>query len=965
MGSLFQDLLNELAKEHYRQIDDYHDELRRARARLRKAGIPDESWRLGHALDSPHPGIATEGYTKKVRRKGMVEVIPRSAMKHHDFESVQDMHGRWHEAQQREAPMINDTDSESMTQGCAPRQVICCNNGPENGRNGNDDLWHEAVRVAQLSAFFSENHEKHRFGFVQDAFALGHAGDSAPDEDVLERVIEVVEGSMKQSQELDGNTTTSLQTHISSRRDNIESPRLLFEEDSPAREVDFENRDSGNKIATPQSSFSSYQLQTRSNSRSKKRQMTLSNLRSISNAPGKRTKSFGSESLSRHGTSDDLQEIDREQSEPRLPGHLNVSPAWTDLAELVACPEETGRSYDSNNLDLNRLMDGSRKSAEQKRMKFKQRGRQGNQESLNVIKTRTHKDNDKLCEMSRFIAQPSSKGRLCWDITGMVLLGYDIIMVPIQVFEPSESFFLQALNYITGGFWTMDLFASFLVGYHRQGTVEMDPFKIAVHYIRSWFLLDAILVLLDWIFLLIGSESQGSSRVMRMGKLSRGMRVMRLLRVMKFRMVFSDIMESIHSEYKRTLIGVAKWVVFIIVINHYIACGFYGLKHVADLLDEENTWVKENLPANGGTFLYRYGTSLHWSLTQFTPASMEVVPENGIERLYNICVLLFALVTFSSFVSSITNAMTYLRNIDAKKLDQDAALRRYLGEHTISNALVNRVLHFLQEQQVKRGRVVRTKEVDVELFKQLPDSLKNELRVEAFQPSINTHPFFHHYGVVEPQALRQICRTAMAEVSLTMHQELFGDGGTVLDMLFLNEGELRYQFPVDDQSFEVHIRKGEWACEAALWAANAELHSPLVAECTCELALFNSADFIVCAKRFPQTLGVVVRYAELFMEDVQKEAAKCRWRSILCNDFDQVQDIVHNAFTEFTKAHGDVEENAEGGLDFDRDDSTRSGGIAQWVNPRSTMTKSMIPGWLVKSFSTTQGSTRFSSSSHH
>lgn len=468
----------------------------------------------------------------------------------------------------------------------------------------------------------------------------------------------------------------------------------------------------------------------------------------------------------------------------------------------------------------------------------------------------------------------------------------------------------------------MDLLACFCVGYHTQGTVEMDPFKIAVHYIKSWFVLDLLLVFLDWIFLLIGTENKGSSSILRMGKLSRGMRVIRLLRVMKFRVVFSDIMESIHSEYKRTLIGVAKWVVFIITINHYIACGFYGLHHVGNLLDEENTWVKTNLPlAEHTTFLYRYGTSLHWSLTQFTPASMEVVPENGIERLYNICVLLFALVTFSTFVSSITNAMTHLRNIDAKKMEEDAALRRYLGEHAITHALVNRVLHFLQERQVQKGRLVRTKEVDVELFKTLPDSLKNELRVETFQPSIKIHPFFHNYGVLEPQALRQICRTAMAEVSLTIREELFGDGGKVPAMLFLNEGRLRYQFHGDEENVSVIINKGQWACEAALWAASAELHSPLVAECTCELALFTSAEFIVCAKRFPQTLSVVVRYAELFMEEVQKEAAKHRWLSMLCNDFDQIQDIVYFAFSEYSRLRADADEDPD---DFDNNAVARS-----------------------------------------
>ena len=34
---------------------------------------------------------------------------------------------------------------------------------------------------------------------------------------------------------------------------------------------------------------------------------------------------------------------------------------------------------------------------------------------------------------------------------------------------------------------------------------------------------------------------------------------------------------------------------------------------------------------------YKYSTALHWSLTQFTPASMEVMPQNEYERFFTVC----------------------------------------------------------------------------------------------------------------------------------------------------------------------------------------------------------------------------------------------------------------------------------------------------------------------------------------
>lgn len=97
---------------------------------------------------------------------------------------------------------------------------------------------------------------------------------------------------------------------------------------------------------------------------------------------------------------------------------------------------------------------------------------------------------------------------------------------------------------------------------------------------------------------------------------------------------------------------------------------------------------------------YRYATSLHWSLTQFTPAAMEVYAKNLFERVYSVCVLLFALITFSSFVSSITNLMNHLRSINAQRLEQQKKLRLYLHQHGISSESVNRVWHYLHHRAV-------------------------------------------------------------------------------------------------------------------------------------------------------------------------------------------------------------------------------------------------------------------------
>jgi len=492
------------------------------------------------------------------------------------------------------------------------------------------------------------------------------------------------------------------------------------------------------------------------------------------------------------------------------------------------------------------------------------------------------------CSSATFVASPSSKYRLLWDVLGIVFLCYDLLSVPLQVYQFDEHSIANVGRYVTAIFWSMDIMASFMVGYHIKGRVEMQPCKVACHYIKSWFLLDVCLVATDWAFLLVYSKTSA----VRLGKFTRGMRAFRLLRLVKYHVLLADVTTRVRSEYMRTVLSIGKIITFIVFVNHFIACGFYGLHH----LDQTGwTWVIKNFDADDNA-LYRYFTSVHWSLTQFTPASMEVVPVNSVERAYTVLVLLFALVTFSSFVSSITTAMTHLRHCNARKIEQDSTLRRYLSEHDISPELTSRVLHYFQDRQQQNRRQVRTKEADVELFKVLPDSIKFELRHEAFIPILTSHPLFHHLQTTDLAALKHVCRSAVTEKRLTVHDELFGHGADVTHMLFMTEGVLNYKYAINALTVCDKIVKGEWACEVALWANSCELFGPFVAESNCELIMLDRTEFRFVAEKYPQSAGRIARYAELYVEEVKEVVKRSRWQSVVLNDFDQAQELSHTAF---------------------------------------------------------------------
>merc|ERR1712203_835781 len=90
---------------------------------------------------------------------------------------------------------------------------------------------------------------------------------------------------------------------------------------------------------------------------------------------------------------------------------------------------------------------------------------------------------------------------------------------------------------------------------------------------------------------------------------------------------------------------------------------------------------------------------------------MSIVPQNVFERIFNVIVITFAMVVFSSFVSSITNAMTHIRNTNQQTSQRDTILRQYFLENRVPHALKCRVWKFLRRNPQRKRQRALEKEV--------------------------------------------------------------------------------------------------------------------------------------------------------------------------------------------------------------------------------------------------------------
>merc|ERR1719356_53528 len=156
-----------------------------------------------------------------------------------------------------------------------------------------------------------------------------------------------------------------------------------------------------------------------------------------------------------------------------------------------------------------------------------------------------------------------------------------------------------------------------------------------------------------------GSSAGDDGEIFRLLRALRLIRMVRLLRLLKLRKIFDTINDMIDSEYASVIANLVKMILMLLVINHLICCMWYT---VSVNQSGENTWIKVH-NYEQAHWMYKYATAFHWSITQFTPASMDVQPQNLAERIFAITVVIYALVCFSYVVGSITGSLTMIRNM--------------------------------------------------------------------------------------------------------------------------------------------------------------------------------------------------------------------------------------------------------------------------------------------------------------
>jgi len=465
------------------------------------------------------------------------------------------------------------------------------------------------------------------------------------------------------------------------------------------------------------------------------------------------------------------------------------------------------------------------------------------------------------------VLDPNSRWRILWDIFGILLVMYDTVVIPLQVFEDlPQGWFLESMQWVTRVFWTLDIILCLLTGILKpDGSIEMNPAKIARTYVWTWFGPDVLIVGCDWCEIFFPLLSfVGFARV---GKVTRTFRILRMMRLMRMERVrhthavmLTNPIAGQKSEQLIIIAGILNNLIFIIGLGHVIACLWY------EIADERrqtrtDTWLDAHGFADESLAL-KYTTALHWSLLQFAGGTDEIVPHNTAERVFAIGAFILSFVMATVFVGRLTSSMTQLHMLSRKDLEKFQTLKQYLMKNAISTTLTMRIMHNAQHALSEKQRFME--ESRVELLHIISEPLRVEVHFELYAPVLQVHPFFRCFIEACPQVMKKVCHKAMSLLAVSNGDVIFmlGEVPTPPRMFIICSGELSYH---SLSGAVAYVESGQWISEATLWV-NAWTHQGMLkAVSDCRLCVLDAQKFVELTEAFDFDFDVR-SYARTFVK---------------------------------------------------------------------------------------------------
>uniref|UniRef100_A0A1I8H2L8 Cyclic nucleotide-binding domain-containing protein n=1 Tax=Macrostomum lignano TaxID=282301 RepID=A0A1I8H2L8_9PLAT len=286
-----------------------------------------------------------------------------------------------------------------------------------------------------------------------------------------------------------------------------------------------------------------------------------------------------------------------------------------------------------------------------------------------------------------------------------------------------------------------DILINFRTTYVHNGEVISDPQKIALNYMKGWFLLDAIAAI-PFDLLLFGSG--GATDTMTITGVLKTARLLRLLRVARRIDQYSEYGAAVMLLLMATFTLVAHW----------FACIFYAIAYVErDGLPAKVGWLDHlaktfNKPflensttgivTGGPDIQSKYITALYFTFTCLTSIGFgNVSPNTNAEKIFTIFGMLIGSLMSAAIFGNVSSIMLRIYQGSEEFHEKKTSIKEFIKFHKIPKNLAHR----LQESFQNSWNYTNGLDTNV-VLKTFPECLQADICLHMNRNLLNNCPAF-------------------------------------------------------------------------------------------------------------------------------------------------------------------------------------------------------------------------------
>ncbi|CAL5223621.1 g6162 [Coccomyxa viridis] len=458
---------------------------------------------------------------------------------------------------------------------------------------------------------------------------------------------------------------------------------------------------------------------------------------------------------------------------------------------------------------------------------------------------------------------PLSLFRRNWDLTAIALTIYTLLVLPFRaafyweyyrdlemhhsIIEQLEVDWMLLIELLIDFFFLTDIALNFNTGYIAEQVLVMEPKTVAVHYLRTWFVLD--------LFASLPLDLLLRGRRLDILRLPRLLKIIRMMHYKSFSQAVHDLRRSpLVSSISRFHIQIIQLFAFVFVWVHWDACLQYG----ACASQPPSRYAQPSVDAR------RYGKQ---------------DPITTLDCWLTILSMLLGVCIWTFLGGIVTTLLIHLNAASSEYTAKITALNQYMAHRKLPQGLRQRI------RDSYEARWKAEKHFDEEeIMHELPNSLRTEARPSCASVCLYTCgdlianvPFFED----AEEGFTTSVVTLLRPVVYLKDDMVIREGEVSREMYFIKSGAVQVEV---NEGVVTVLKKGSYFGEIGLLRTCRRTASIRAISENVDLFVLSKDDFDNVMREYPESSKAMDLIAEHRLRSLHASAA---WRS--------KQDALHDA----------------------------------------------------------------------